>query len=320
MNHYLGLFLVVLSIHMILNFIEGQWNVQLVRLNNSLGFLYGPLIWFYVNGLIRKDRKFKQVELIHFLPFFVSVTLVYHAIGTSYIGPAIVIQTSIYLLLSIKAIISHEHALKITNARIDGVSLSWLIQFIIGISVIFAVDVYRNTIASPVYSEFLFGLLVVLFIGFINLIVFKSLNHAERFLGISEEDFETLRSKKAKYADNNLDWASLQEHADQIREFIETYKSYLDPDINLAQFAQKLNINARITSQVINVCFHTNFSDWINDYRLKYAQEQLIKNTSSEKNISQVLYESGFNSKSSFYSIFKTKTGMSPSEYRSRYS
>jgi AraC-like DNA-binding protein len=66
---------------------------------------------------------------------------------------------------------------------------------------------------------------------------------------------------------------------------------------------------------VINLCFHQNFSDFVNLLRIEEAKSLLVRD-GGKKNILDILLEAGFNSKSSFNTIFKEKTGMSPSQYR----
>jgi AraC-like DNA-binding protein len=101
-----------------------------------------------------------------------------------------------------------------------------------------------------------------------------------------------------------------------INETINANQLYLDPDLSLHNVAQAVNLSDRVVSQSIKQNVRINFSDYINLMRIEYAKDLLRKTTSAEKNILEVLYESGFNSKSVFNSQFKKHTGQSPTEFR----
>jgi AraC-like DNA-binding protein len=63
-----------------------------------------------------------------------------------------------------------------------------------------------------------------------------------------------------------------------------------------------------------------NFYDFINRHRIDEAS-RLLTNPADEKiTILEVLYEVGFNSKSSFNTLFKKYTGLTPTEFRKKQS
>jgi len=64
---------------------------------------------------------------------------------------------------------------------------------------------------------------------------------------------------------------------------------------------------------VINHGFEKNFFDFVGDYRIRHATE-LLDLRQEGKTILEVMLDSGFNSKS----VFKQKTGMTPTQYRNR--
>ena len=78
--------------------------------------------------------------------------------------------------------------------------------------------------------------------------------------------------------------------------------------------AAELNVNSRHLSQVINELLDQNFYDLINKYRVEEVKKYIKKNPG--KNISEMMYEAGFNSKAAFNNAFKKHTGMTPTEYR----
>lgn len=75
-------------------------------------------------------------------------------------------------------------------------------------------------------------------------------------------------------------------------------------------------IPARELSVLINQNLNQHFYDFINSYRIENAM-QILKDTSKNKvTILEILYEIGFNTKSSFNTAFKKHTGNTPTEFR----
>ena len=72
----------------------------------------------------------------------------------------------------------------------------------------------------------------------------------------------------------------------------------------------------RYLSQIINDSLQKNFFDFINFYRIEESKNYLSDSKYKKLNILEVLYEVGFNSKSTFNKVFKEHTGLTPTEYR----
>jgi AraC-like DNA-binding protein len=105
----------------------------------------------------------------------------------------------------------------------------------------------------------------------------------------------------------------------KLKDYILLEKSYLNPDINLEMLANELEIKPRDLSQIINEKLHKNFKEFINSYRLEESISQLRNKKLQTKTVLEILYDSGFNSKSSFYSLFEKHTGQSPTQFRKKY-
>lgn len=58
------------------------------------------------------------------------------------------------------------------------------------------------------------------------------------------------------------------------------------------------------------------FFDFVNEYRIKKAIQILKDRTQKELTVLEILYQVGFNSKSSFNTSFKKYTGKTPTDYR----
>jgi AraC-like DNA-binding protein len=93
-------------------------------------------------------------------------------------------------------------------------------------------------------------------------------------------------------------------------------RPYLESQLTLPQLAQQLGISPNYLSQVINEQLQKNFFDFINEYRVAEAKSKLTADSTTKGSIADVAYDSGFNSKSAFYTAFKKHVGMTPSEFR----
>ncbi|MEO1033564.1 MAG: helix-turn-helix domain-containing protein, partial [Bacteroidota bacterium] len=93
-------------------------------------------------------------------------------------------------------------------------------------------------------------------------------------------------------------------------------KLYLLPDLNLKMIADKMEVSQRKLSAFFGEVLNSSFYDSINSFRVEEAKTVLKSNAVESHSITGIGLSCGFSSKSSFYRIFKNKTGMSPSEYR----
>ncbi|WP_276965984.1 helix-turn-helix domain-containing protein [Chryseobacterium sp.] len=78
----------------------------------------------------------------------------------------------------------------------------------------------------------------------------------------------------------------------------------------------EIEIPVRELSLLINHQLGQHFYDFVNTYRIENAMNMLKDETKSKVTILEILYEVGFNSKSSFNTAFKKHTGTTPTLYR----
>ena len=93
-------------------------------------------------------------------------------------------------------------------------------------------------------------------------------------------------------------------------------KPYLVPELTLSELAERINIPERKLSHVINNTMHTTFYDLINTHRIEEAKTKLKSEAFNKYSIAGIAEICGFNSKSSFYRIFKKETGLTPAQYK----
>lgn len=90
---------------------------------------------------------------------------------------------------------------------------------------------------------------------------------------------------------------------------------YRDPDLTLERLARRVGIPGRQISQAINRQRGRNVSQEINRWRIREAMELLEK---TDRTVTAIMFDCGFQTKSNFNSTFRRETGLSPSDWRRR--
>jgi AraC-like DNA-binding protein len=200
----------------------------------------------------------------------------------------------------------------------EKIRLSWLKFMLIGSFVIFFSLIivvlnqyFRWEKSMPVGFLYLYiGLLLI----FITVTLFKSLKQPEIYSGIGTDEAKTT----PRYAAFTMTKEDSKKIREDLEQFMEEKKPYLDPDLSLKGLAQDLNLNDRDLSKVINNNIGLRFFDYVNKYRIQDATS-LIENPPDPKmTILEIMYDVGFNSKSSFNTAFRKFTGITPSEFKNR--
>jgi len=121
-----------------------------------------------------------------------------------------------------------------------------------------------------------------------------------------------------KYSTSSLTTEKISSVLPALSDLMENNKEYLNPDLTLVELSKKLHISPNHLSQIINTNFGLNFNDYLNQYRIHEAQRQLSSSELKSKSILEIMFDSGFNSKSVFNTAFKKITGTTPSAYRNK--
>ncbi|WP_092747209.1 helix-turn-helix domain-containing protein [Rhizobium aethiopicum] len=96
---------------------------------------------------------------------------------------------------------------------------------------------------------------------------------------------------------------------------MEAKKLYRDANLNLDRLARKAGIPARQISGAVNRAMDKNVSQYVNDYRIGEACRLL---SVTEKSVTEVMFEVGFQTKSNFNREFRRVTDMTPVAWRQR--
>lgn len=112
--------------------------------------------------------------------------------------------------------------------------------------------------------------------------------------------------------------SSRSESRDPIISFVLDYlDKHYGEDINLNLVADKLNLTPGYLSSIFKEKTNINFSEYLNNLRIERAKELLMN---LELRIQDIALQVGYQNVNSFIRMFKRCAGITPGEYRKRYS
>ncbi len=140
-------------------------------------------------------------------------------------------------------------------------------------------------------------------------------NHSDAILthGLCP-DCEAKEGKK--YAKVSLPDDTRIKYAKILEDYMNQKQAFLEENISVRQVSKELNIPPHYLSMTINIEFDQNFYNFVNRYRIRYAETLLKDPEESEETILMIAHRSGFKSKTSFNKVFKFLNIMTPKEYR----
>jgi len=220
------------------------------------------------------------------------------------------IHVIIYITASLIILYRYRSELKDIFSSIERIKLSWLYLVLFGFLAVRFFHLSKLTLAflSEIWRE-LFGFsthLGALLLA--TIAVFRGLRQPEIFSGIDE------RLIKQKYAKTSLSQEKMEQCLKKLTQYMETEKPYLSPSLNINELANRLSIPSHYISQILSRRLNQNFYHFVNKYRIKECK-RIFADKTNQRNVLEVLYETGFNSKSTFNRIFKKYTGMTPTQF-----
>ncbi len=126
-----------------------------------------------------------------------------------------------------------------------------------------------------------------------------------------------LPAETSRYAKSGLQPAEAEEIFRKVKQYFEEHKPYLNSELRLDELAKQMKLSRNHLSQAINECGRTPFWNFVNVYRLEEAKKRLKDHTQQHYTIEAIAIDSGFNSLSTFNSLFKRTLGITPKEWRS---
>ena len=305
-----------------------------------VAFTYGPLLFLYVRYMTKPDRKFNWFTLLHLIPFlvFLTVSVIFREIPLmkdlrTFFAPdrfislrlvysfSMFISVTAYSMLAFIEIRRHQEYLKTIISYTSGmINLNWLKVYSIGFYVAFIIlfllgglNLIGDFIPFDPYFVVFTFITGFTFVFSYNIISQPTIFGQEINMINGEE-----KKESEKYSRSGLKDTQAEVYLQKLIEYVEEKKPYLDRNLSVQDMADETGIPRHHITQVLNEKHKKNFFTFINEYRVKEVIERFSDQRNNNFTILAIAFDAGFNSKTTFNSIFKSQTGITPSEYREK--
>lgn len=106
---------------------------------------------------------------------------------------------------------------------------------------------------------------------------------------------------------------------EQFIQLIEEDKIYRDADLDRDKVAKKLGISSGYFSTMLSQSSTKSFNELLNKYRVEEVKKILKDGSLNHFSLTAIGLEVGFKSKSTFFTNFKSITGLTPNDYKKRF-
>jgi AraC-like DNA-binding protein len=302
-------------------------------------FTYGPLLYLYIVFMTNPDKKFNWLSLLHFIPFiaFFTISVVFRSeplvrdLRTFFRPDKLIslriiysvcflLSITIYSALGFIQIRRHQENLKnLVSFTSQKITLNWLKVLAISFYLVFFVlfilgglDMIGNYIPFDPYFV-IFG-----FIALFSIVYsFYGIKQPVIFGEIVHQDHHE-KKEPEKYSRSGLKESQAEKYLKKLLAYMETGKPFLDGNLTIHDLSRKTGISRHHITQVLNEKYKRNFFTFINEYRVKDVMERFSDPKYNNYTILAIAFDSGFNSKTTFNTFFKSQTGMTPSQYREK--
>lgn len=327
-----------------------------LRSMSPLMYLNAPFFFFYIRNTLKNINGLKKADYLHFIPalvhfldlipfyflsfeekqeiakmIFLNKNLLYY-MGSGLIPISfhylfrlllqlVYFSYCVYLVRKFRpqlmSLISKEKLgnwLLISLVLMGAVAIS---NFLYMIACYFGENQYQLSAEKLVFSSIgILGILLLnLYINFNPERVYGYFNKNMDQEAVVQEPIVKIGSAENPVIAEIKDTGLLME---KIRYALYEEQVFLNKGITIVDFAKKIEVSPKLLSTLINRKFETNFNELINNYRVDYAKELLERNILERYSIEGLANMAGFNSRITFFNVFKKKEGISPSEYLKR--
>lgn len=350
---FLALYILFISIPIVLPVGHKLFSWQVIIFVEPFTLLIGPSLYFYVRSF--KETITWRKAWPHFVLFVLYLFITYWSY-TEIAGkyplsdkvpqevtrhPLTIIPVTIRLLqrlayyfLSRRELLSYQRSIRHLYSDISRINLNWMRYLLNGYLILVLAKMIAFYLVLQFPDQFslwvlMVGTLISIYIymaawGGISQPTIWQVQHVSK--GKIEEDMQEAEKlsmtieeeEKPKAPKAGLSDDRTRTMVARIIAAMEEEKLYKETELTLRDLADKLQYPSYQVSQGLNEGLGRNFYDLVNGYRVEEAKRLLADPKSMNYTILAVGFEAGFNSKTTFNTVFKKMTGLTPTDFRER--
>ena len=281
---------------------------------------YGPLFYLYVNQLLRPATVWGWKMLFLFAApiicygmnikiFLMSgvekaklaETIQLGDMPVSFLIGTFVMLSSFGFVIAAIVRMRHDRKIGIRSHWIDWVWIMSIFQFFIWLIVLLNLFTPVRLNGAP----YMMVSLMIYVLGYKALFSERAKPTAELPQSLSDS---------GKYGGHRLD-ADLQLKIwTELEQQLKGERLYTNPELRITELASKTGFQTHWVSQVINDYRSQNFNELVNELRIDESKRLLLAEPSMS--VQSVMETSGFQTKSTFNTLFKQAVGLTPSAFR----
>ncbi|NRB50050.1 MAG: helix-turn-helix domain-containing protein [Saprospiraceae bacterium] len=278
-----------------------------------VGFLYGPILWFYLLFLWDQKRQFNWRDSLHLIPIILAFLYFFDIfilpgeeriafIRAHFFDRVMPLNYARALHLLIYAILIVRYCLRMPE------DLSKI----------------KRVLSSGIAAIFLFT--SVLMLGFTCFardwhdfapyyLIISTIVFSMAYLLYFQPDFMVRLG--GKYVHSGIGKADMERIRAKIEQSLQQHQLFLQRNLNLKTLAVSIDEKPHHLSQTFSRLIQESFNEHVNRYRIDYAKEILLDPAFAHLTIEAIAQEAGFNNRVTFNKFFQKFTGMKPSAYKS---
>lgn len=299
--------------------------------------LTGPSYYFFIKFASEINFKLEKGHLVHLIPFIIQCIAIHEyvmipweekmeLVNSFYLNPRNQsnIKVSIFFNSETNYLIRFIHLITyftISIIQINKVKQKYSVRklkkiTLIAISIFLLYQVHVILIITNNINHTLLTKIIIYIDVFLLFFLFlEFINSPELYLSLKKINKFYLNSSPFSVTKNkiliNEDYK--KEIAYKISELIKKEDVFINTDYNFRDFASFINFPDHIIRDYLKL-ENTTFTDIKNKVRVSRAKK-ILEESKFKYNLSYISEQSGFNSKSNFYSIFKKYEKCTPREY-----
>lgn len=325
---------------------------HLLKTFSHIEFVWFPLLFLSIKYLLNSHDKFKKMDLLHFTPLLFNILLYsgfyikssaekiellsanrgFYYVANEISYEILSLQGIVYSILGLTMINYYRRNVIDFQSNIDIKILKALRIGVILSLIAWTIGIFGNILegASIEIGFDLFQFVYLFFVAIIYIISFMAIRSPEIYKLMENRNdalYMTLSKPKNKITNNLNEEFQVSDILikemdlemqlnETLIKFMESSKPYLDPDLSLQSLAKSLDVSRHQLSSAINTIQKVNFYEFVNSYRVNEVVKLLENVENRNKKNYDLAFDAGFNSRASFYRIFKQVMGQTPSDYR----